>query len=100
MSGLRRGLLTPPGCAPGISVHRSAVRWRHSRGPGVRVEPEAAVSLRAMRAVVFQSHACLAVVACPVDPLFSLDRIQPRANIHRPRAEFTVPIARPEYRSL
>ena len=83
MSGLRRELRAPPGCAPGISAHRSAARWRHNRGTGVRVEPEAAISLRAMRAVVFLSHAGVAVMACPMGPLFNIAWIRPRANIHR-----------------
>src|SRR6266849_7958954 len=83
MSGLRRELRAPPGCAPGISAHRSAARWRHNRGTGVRVEPEAAVSLRAMRGVVLLSYPGLAVVACPMDPLFDLAWIRPRGNIHR-----------------
>src|SRR6266849_6938432 len=98
MSGLRRELRASPGGAPGISFHRSAARWRHNRGTGVRVEPAAAISLRAMRTIVFLSHSRLTVVACPMDPLFNLAWIRPRANIHRPRAEFIVPIARPEYR--
>jgi hypothetical protein len=49
MSGFRRELRATPGCARGISAHRSTDRWRHNRGTGVRVEPEAAISLRSMR---------------------------------------------------
>ncbi len=81
--GLRRELRAPPGCAPGISVHRSTDRRRHSRSAGIRVEPEAAISLRAMRTIIFLSHPSLAVVACPVDPLFNLAWIRSRANIHQ-----------------